>query len=137
MKFLPILLLLAAAPLLWAQSDAPASNVTNVTSEAAEKLLAEKKDMVVLDLRTPEEFKAGHIPGATNIDFLAANFATNLASLDKTKTCLVHCASGGRSTRALPVFQEQKFQSVMHLDGGFKGWQAAGKAVEPAQDAKK
>ena len=104
--------------------------VKNVAVADAAKLLAERKDVVVLDLRTDEEFKAGHIAGAKNIDFLASDFAKKVGELDRGKTYLVHCASGGRSTRSLEVFQSQKFTSILHMNEGFKAWSAAGKPVE-------
>ena len=93
-------------------------------------LLAERKDIVVIDVRTDAEFKDGHIAGAKNIDFLDADFAKKLGELDKSKTYLVHCGSGGRSTKSLEAFQSQKFTSILHLNEGFKAWVAAGKPVE-------
>jgi rhodanese-related sulfurtransferase len=104
--------------------------IKDVTPEAAEKLLQEKKDVVILDIRTPEEFESGHIAGARNLDFFGKDFAKEVAALEKDKTYLVHCASGGRSTKALKHFEEQKLPSVFHLNGGFKAWEAAGKPVE-------
>ncbi len=108
----------------------PAIALKNVSAEDAEKLLKEKKEIVVLDLRTEAEFKAGHIAGAKNIDFLGDDFAKQIGALDKTKTYLVHCGSGRRSTKSLEIFQAQKFSSILHLNEGFKAWEAAGKPVE-------
>ena len=110
-------------------ADSAASAVKHANAEQAHKLMADPH-VVVLDLRTPEEFKAGRIAGATNLDFHASDFDQQLASLDKGKTYLVHCASGNRSTRALPLFKKLQFQSLYHLDGGLKGWQKAGLSVE-------
>ena len=104
--------------------------VKNVAVADAAKVIAERKDVVVLDLRTDEEFKAGHIAGAKNIDFLGSDFAKKIGELDKSKTYLVHCASGGRSTRSLDTFKSQKFTSILHMNEGFKAWSAAGKPVE-------
>lgn len=110
--------------------SAGAEPVKNVSADDAAKLLGERKDIVILDLRTDAEFKAGHITGAKNIDFLGSDFAQKLGELDKAKTYLVHCGSGSRSTRALDVFTSQKFSSILHLNEGFKAWTAAGKPVE-------
>ena len=118
---------------LSAQTAAPPAApvaVKNVSAEDADKLLKERKDVVVIDLRTEAEFKAGHIAGAKNIDFLDSEFAKQVGALDMTKTYLVHCGSGRRSTKALEVFQAQKFSSILHLNEGFKAWEAAGKPVE-------
>jgi rhodanese-related sulfurtransferase len=110
-------------------ASAADTNVTHVNAEQAQKLIADKK-VVILDIRTPEEFAAGHIAGATNINFRAANFEKALASLDKSQNYLVHCASGNRSTQALPKFQKLEFKSLYHLDGGLRAWQKAKLPVE-------
>lgn len=120
--------MLAADPATPAPTAAAAAK--NVTPEEAAKLIQDNKEVTVLDLRTEDEFKAGHIPGAKNIDFMGENFAAQLAALDKSKPYLIHCASGGRSTRSLKVFNEQKFQAIFHLNQGFKAWEGAGKPVE-------
>jgi len=107
----------------------PSPNVTHADAKEAAKLVA-KSEVIVLDVRTPVEFSAGHIGGATNIDFLAGDFSERLAKLDREKCYLVHCASGGRSTKALPQLSKLGFKRIVHLDGGFKAWQAAGNPVE-------
>ena len=118
------------------RADTDAENKTNSTpgithadAKAAAKLVA-KGEVTVLDVRTPGEFAAGHIAGATNLNFQASDFAAQLGKLDKEKKYLVHCASGGRSTRSLPRFTELGFKQVIHLDGGFKAWESAGNPVE-------
>ena len=103
--------------------------VKHVSAKEAQKLVAEKR-VVVLDVRTPAEFKQGHISGATNVDFKATDFRKRIGQLDKSKTYLVHCAAGGRSTQSLPILKEQELKSVYHLDGGFNGWKKEGLAIE-------
>jgi phage shock protein E len=126
--------LLALVPsLCQAQSDkkpkASSAVVTHTDAKEAAKLLA-KGEVTVLDVRTPGEYAGGRITGATNIDFLASDFADKISKLDREKTYLVHCASGGRSTKCLPQLEKAGFKRVIHLDGGFKAWQAAGNPVE-------
>ena len=151
---LPLLaaLALAASP-LWAADPAPsappaippappavnATVVKNVTLDEAEKLLKEQKGIVVLDVRTAEEFKAGHLAGARNIDIMADDFAQQIAALEKGKTYLIHCAAGGRSGRACKVPEVLQLGTVYHMNEGFKAWEKAGKPVErptPAPPAK-
>ena len=110
-------------------ANAAETNVTHINVAEAQKLIADKK-VVVLDIRTPEEFAAGHIAGATNINFRAADFEKALTALDKKQTYVLHCASGNRSTQALPTFNKLGFSSVCHLDGGIKAWQKAKLPVE-------
>jgi len=109
--------------------------VTHTDAAGAKKLIddsAAKKDgkVVVLDVRTPEEYQAGHIAGAVNIDFKEKDFADKAAKLDKSKTYVVHCQGGGRSTKSLEVFKKLGFKSIVHLDNGFGSWQKAGLPVE-------
>jgi len=135
LTFLLCLPLLLGLLTLRSQAQAPATpqkpeNVKHVNAKQAAELLEKHKDVVVLDIRTAKEFQEGHIAHAKNIDFYEKDFADQVEKLDKSKTYLVHCASGGRSTRSLPVFEKLNFKSIYHLDGGFKGWQRAGQAVE-------
>lgn len=112
-----------------AEDKKAADGVTHVRAAEAEKLVKDGK-ITVLDVRTPDEYKEGHIAGAKNIDFTDNSFESEAAKLDKTKTYLVHCQAGGRSTKSLEVLKKLGFQSVYHLDGGFKDWKGEGKAVE-------
>ena len=111
------------------KEKASAATVTHADAKEAAKLVA-KNQVVVLDVRTPGEFAAGHLAGATNIDFQSGDFSERLEKLDRDKSYLVYCAVGGRSTKALPQLSQLGFKHVVHLDGGFKAWQAAGNPVE-------
>ncbi len=106
-----------------------ADPVKHVKAEEAAKIIADG-GVIVVDVRTADEFQEGHINGAKNIDIMSDDFEKELAKLDKTKPVIVHCQAGGRSTRALPVFQKLGFKELIHLDDGFGGWQDAGKPVE-------
>jgi rhodanese-related sulfurtransferase len=106
-----------------------ADPVKHVQSAEAATIIAESKTVIV-DVRTAEEFKDGHIKGAKNIDVMSDDFEAQLSKLDKTQPTLVHCQAGGRSSRALKTFEKLGFTQVIHLDDGFGGWQAAGKPVE-------
>lgn len=129
--FLTLALLLRGTATSASAADKPvAATIQHVDAADGEKLLGERKDVVVLDIRTAKEFAAGHIAAARNLDFYAADFEKRLGELDRTKTYLVHCASGGRSGRSLEAFKKLRFESVYHLDGGFNAWQRAGKPVQ-------
>lgn len=105
-------------------SIAGETQITHANGKDAVKLIAEKK-VVVIDVRTPSEFGLAHIDGAKNIDFNAPDFEGRLKVLDKEQAVLVHCAAGGRSTKALPVFKKLGFSKVIHLDGGFAAYEEA------------
>lgn len=110
--------------------NANAPFVKNVQAEEADQVLKKEKQIVILDIRTPAEFKSGHLSHAKNIDFYESDFQKNLESLDKKKTYLVHCASGGRSAKARDLMKNLGFLQIYHLDDGIKGWINAGKPVE-------
>ena len=104
-------------------ASADQANVHYIEANEAHSLLKEaSKDIVVLDIRTAEEFEAGHIEDAVNIDFYSDEFREDLSKLDKSKTYLVYCRSGGRSQRSLSTFNELSFENIVHLNGGYKSW---------------
>src|SRR5712671_4821477 len=113
-------------------NDVPAAvgakGYQDVNVEQFDKLRSDKKN-VVLDVRTPEEFAAGHIPGATNIDLHSADFQKKVSELDKSKTYLVHCAAGGRSATACGKLSKLNFTNCYNLLGGMNAWEKAGKPV--------
>lgn len=123
MKSLLTTLLLLLPTLMLAADPAK-----HVKADEAAKIIADGK-VAVIDVRTPDEFKDGHIKGAKNIDIMSKDFEAQLGKLDKTQPTLVHCQAGGRSTRALKTFEKLGFTHLIHLDDGFGGWQAASKPV--------
>jgi phage shock protein E len=148
-SLLAALLLPLAPPFLSAETPAPAAPATapvaavqHMDAPAAAKVLKQaaanpEKAITVIDVRTPEEYAAGHIKGAQNVDIASPDFQKNLAKLDPAKTYLVHCAAGGRSTRSLSILNKLGFKSIIHLDGGLNGWKKAGLPLEtPAPAAK-
>lgn len=102
------------------------TQITDVSAVEAAGLIKSRPDIVVLDVRTPSEFAAEHIEGALNIDFKNANFATEIGNLDTSKTYLIHCRSGGRSTRSLAAFKEKGFKTIIHMNGGIIDWNKSG-----------
>lgn len=114
----------AAAP-----QPQPKARVQDVSVAGAEKLLAERKDIVVLDVRTIEEYDMGHIPGAKNASFIDVEFDEQIKAFEG-KPVLVHCAAGNRSVRAvMRMRMTGKFPELYHMPEGFSGWQAGGKVV--------
>jgi rhodanese-related sulfurtransferase len=110
-------------------STGPASAVRHVDAPGAVEVIGES-GTVVLDVRTPEEYGQGHLPGAINIDYHSSDFQSRLATLDRESTYLVYCRSGYRSSKTLRVLDKLRFQSVAHLDGGINTWNKAGQSVE-------
>lgn len=86
---------------------------------------------VVLDVRTPAEHAAGHIPGTHfNIDVLEDDYTeAALKVLPKDKPVALYCRSGNRSKNAARILAEHGYR-VLELGTGFRGWAAAGNEVE-------
>ena len=82
--------------------------------------------LVVLDIRTPEEFEGGHLEEALMIDFYEADFAEQLDSLDKAVPYLVYCRSGNRSAQSISTFEDLGFAEIYELEGGIVAWAEAG-----------
>lgn len=87
-------------------------------------------DLVVLDIRTPEEFAGPRLADAVNIDFYASDFAEQLDVLDKSATYVVYCRSGNRSSSAIPTMRDLGFEVVYEVDGGIVEWANAGLPLE-------
>jgi rhodanese-related sulfurtransferase len=101
-----------------------------VLSIAEFEQLSAKKKSKIIDVRTPEEAAEGHLVGATTINFLGANFASEVQELNKNKTYLLYCRSGSRTRKAADAMQKMGFKHVYMLEGGITAWNEAGKPLE-------
>lgn len=101
-------------------------NVRLVSPTEAATIVADPPDgLVVLDVRTPEEFASGHLDGAAVVDFYSEDFADQLAGLDRSVPYVVYCQSGNRSGQATAMMAELGFTDVVDVDGGIAAWAAA------------
>ena len=82
---------------------------------------------VIIDVRRPDEFAAGHIRGAININ--SVQFSEHLASLDPGGTYVIYCQRGGRSAGVRELMREAGFREVYEIEGGMSAWRAAGYPV--------
>lgn len=117
-----------------APSTRPAG-IVKVDVEQFDELRADP-NAIVLDVRTPKEFEAGHLPGAINLSATDKSFDAEVAKLDKRKTYLVHCKTGKRSDVAVHKMQTMGFATLYDLSGGYVAWTAAAKPVEDDADSK-
>lgn len=104
----------------------------DLSATQAQEFIAANPNVVILDVRTPDEFQAGHIKKATNINLYDSHFTNQLATLDRTKTYVVHCAAGlpnGRGRKAIALMDSLGFKQTHHMNGGYSAWQQAGQPV--------
>ena len=118
---------LFAIALVGCSSDT--ATIETVEPAAAAEVIESNPDAIVLDIRTPEEYAEGIIEGAVNIDFYAADFASQLDALDKDATYVVYCRSGNRSGQAMDTFADLGFQQVSDVNGGIVNWYQQGLPV--------
>lgn len=94
-----------------------------VPVEKADKIIS-KKNMVVLDVRTPGEIAEGAIPGAINYNFNGPGFKEQLLALDKNKPYIVYCRSGKRSGKTIEIMKTMGFKKLYELNAGFPAYDA-------------
>ena len=101
-----------------------------LTPDEFEQAIA-RTDVQLVDVRTPEEYEAGYIAGAMNINWQSDSFAEDAASmLDKSKTIAIYCKAGRRSHAAAGKLYRMGYKHIVELQGGFEAWQAAGKTAQ-------
>jgi rhodanese-related sulfurtransferase len=118
-----VVLLGAVAGVLLVQDPAPVSALPReVSVEEAYELRG--SDAFILDVRTPEEWEAGHIPGATLIPL--DELESRLAEVPRGEEIVVICRSGNRSAAARDILLQAGFEAVTSVAGGFNQWMANG-----------
>ncbi len=108
-----------------ALAEAPAAALAPVSAKALEQRLGEAR-LVVLDVRTPEEFAAGHVPGAVNVPYDQVEARLAELSGAKNQDVVLYCRSGRRAQVAAGVLAQAGFTRLSHLEGDFPGWSEAG-----------
>lgn len=117
----------AAAP---ADQPAAQAEVSGESLDAAAFAdLAAADGVVILDVRTPQEFAEGHLEGAVNLDVSSPDFGAGVAELDPAATYAVYCRSGNRSQTAMQQMQGAGITALADLAGGIQAWVDAGNAV--------
>ncbi len=105
------------------------SSSGGATNMGASEFIAKigEPGVVIVDVRTPEEFAAGHLRGAVNLDVSSSSFDLQIAALDKNIAYAVYCRSGNRSTIAVGKMSDAGFTNLFNFNkGGFAELAAAG-----------
>lgn len=108
-------------------SAAPANGAEVDAAEFAAAL--KRPGTTIVDVRTPQEYAQGHLPGAVNVDVSSPDFAAQIETLDPSAPYAVYCRSGNRSGVAVATMAERGFTNAYHLGGGIGAWQDAGGEV--------
>jgi phage shock protein E len=119
-----------AAPPASASPDTPQAVARISQAELLARLDRKDRESVVLDVRTPEEFAAGHVPGARNVSHDQLEGRVGELQDLRDKDVILYCRSGRRSALAADVLRKAGFTRLLHLDGDFQAWQAANQPIE-------
>ncbi|MCJ8168053.1 rhodanese-like domain-containing protein [Atopomonas sediminilitoris] len=118
MRFLGILLLLGVC-----------SGALHAADLISAEQLSTKPAALLLDVRSPNEYAAGHIPGAHNISHEQLAARLNELSAYQQQPVVVYCHSGARTRMAISQLEAAGFSQVLHLQGDFIEWRGAGRPV--------
>ncbi len=105
------------------ESSEDQSTESKVSLISPSELNKVSEDILLIDVRTPEEYASGHIENSVNIDFKADNFKELVAELDKNQDVYVYCKVGGRSGKSAKILEGMGFNKVYDLDGGILQWE--------------
>lgn len=125
--------ILAIASLGCGSGSETANLQTDVDPSTFDSLINALSNEQLLDVRTIEEYRGGHLENSINYDWNDATFQENAKSLDKSKPVLVYCRSGNRSGQAADYLREQGFTQVYELEGGITAWESEGRPVTAAE----
>ena len=99
-------------------------NYTSLDSGAAKEMLEEDKNIVLIDVRSREDYNLEHLKGAKNIPL--DQLDSRLGKLPRDKDIVVYCQNGGRSVRAVRKLEVAGFTRLYHMHEGLRGWNKAG-----------
>ena len=101
-------------------ADQDGSKISLISSTELNKA---NKDILLIDVRTPEEYASGHLENSVNIDYKADNFKELIAELDTNQDVYVYCKVGGRSNNSAKMMEKMGFKKIYDLEGGILQWE--------------
>jgi rhodanese-related sulfurtransferase len=102
-----------------------------IDQAALNKRIAEKdSSLLILDVRTPEEFAAGHVPGAINVPYTYLPASISALGDASGKDIVLYCQTGVRAERAAARLKEHGFSKLLHLEGDMKQWKEKEQPIE-------
>ena len=105
------------------------SRIKEVSAREVRELRERGEDIVILDVREPNEWNLGRIPGAVFIP--RGTLETKIEqAIPRDASVIIYCASGNRSALAADTMQQMGYKDVASLAGGWRDWVGAGGQVE-------
>ena len=103
--------------------------VERLSGMQSQDISSDARCLVILDVRTPQEYSSGHLNGSINLDFRSPSFSDQIARLDRNKAYLLYCRTGIRSARVLLLMRSLGFTELYNLTKGIEQWQREGYEV--------
>ncbi len=111
--------------------DLDSTKVTSISAVELHKRRESGAAPMVIDVRTPDEYASGHIPGAVNVPF--DQVAQRIAEIDAPHGVALYCMVGPRARKGESALLAMGYEKIFHLEGGLAAWQAADLPVESAR----
>ena len=108
--------------LLYSFASCNNDNNNLVSAIKFSEIISNDKSVIIIDVRTPDEFNKGHLKNSLNVNWFDENFDENLNIFSKDLPVMVYCLSGGRSSKANERIKSLGFKNVYELDGGILEW---------------
>jgi len=111
-----------------AKKEAKSGDITITQTQGVVELISPNElhtklgDIQLIDVRTPREFKGGHLKGAKMINYYDKDFFDQMSTLDKDKELYIYCRSGNRSGKAAKKLKAMGFTKIYDLQGGILNW---------------
>ncbi|MDD2447356.1 MAG: rhodanese-like domain-containing protein [Tissierellia bacterium] len=131
MKIIKLILLLLAISIVFIGCDSktdtpdkevPAISATDLTIDEAKELITNQDNLLILDVRSKEEFDSGHIEGAVLIPLDELENRLDEIEDYKDDPILVYCRSGNRSSKAVRILLNNEFTEIYHMNQGYMNW---------------
>jgi rhodanese-related sulfurtransferase len=108
--------------------SAYSANVSDISPQELLELASDS--IVIIDVRTPEEYQQGHVPNAINVPLSEIVDNPAILASSKEKSIVLYCRSGYRAGKAANALQKDGYENLRHLEGDMLGWLKKGLAVE-------
>lgn len=113
------------------------SRIQEVRADDLDEMIENHDDLLIVDVREPQEYAAGHIPGALHVPRGLLEVAADTQSKGRVetlagaqnRTIVTYCQSGGRSAMAADTLKQMGFEKTYSLAGGIETWKAGGMPV--------
>lgn len=113
----------STAPVQEKTSQAPTNGLNSYTPQEAQQFISQRKDLLIVDVRSPQELREGKLANSTLVPFW--NIMKGQHQLPRNRPLLLVCAVGGRSYAAMQILARQGYSELYNLSGGVAAWKKA------------